>query len=74
MRSCLIDEKIQEQLQLTLTLLKINTKKGLLQLVKTSAPPLRPMPVKRTMAVTILVTVTNLRPMADYTMSEKDTK
>ena len=32
------------------------------------------MPVKRTMAVTILVTVTNLRPMADYTMSEKDTK
>ena len=46
---------MQGQLQLTLTLLKMNIKKGFLELVKTPAPPLGPMSVKRTRAMTVLM-------------------
>ena len=48
-------EKIQEQLQLALILRKVNTIIGLLQLVKTRAPPLWSMPVKRTEPLKIFI-------------------
>lgn len=43
-------------------IISVNTKERLLQLVKTPAPPLEPMPMTRKRPVTVLVGVTNLRP------------
>ena len=42
-------------------IISVNTKERLLQLVKTPAPPLEPMPMTRKRPVTVLVGVTNLR-------------
>ena len=53
------------------TLPKINTKNGLLQLRKTPAPPLGPMLGKNARPVTVLIAVTNLRPMRDQILSKK---
>lgn len=59
--------KIQGQLKLALTLLKINSKKRLRQLVKT---PERSLGVKKK-SVTVLEVVTHLRPMPDQITSKK---
>ena len=66
---CLLNKEIQRQPQLRLTLLTINTKKGLLQLVENTAPSLRPMPVRGTKAVTVLLAVMSPRPMPNQTTS-----
>lgn len=52
----------------------MNTNKWLLQLLKTTAPRLRPISVKRKIAVTVLVAVANMRPMPDQTKSKKNIK
>ena len=59
MRICLLDTTAT---MTTITPTNNKNQKQLLQLVKTSAPPLGPMPVKRTRAVTIVevVVVKNL--------------
>ena len=68
-------EGINESLfQLVLNLVEININKGLISLVKVPAPPLGPMPVKRTRTVTVIVTVTNLKPMLNQTTSKKEIK
>ena len=50
----------------------MNTNKWLLQLLKTTAPCLRPISVKRKIAVTALVAVANMRPMPGQTKSKRN--
>lgn len=69
MRICLLDEQIQGQPKLKLTLITINAKKGLLQSVKNPVPLLRLMSVKTTRVVTVLVAVMNLRSVPYQTTS-----
>ena len=63
--------KIQGQLQLALSLPKRIPNKGLLQLAKTQARPLMPVSVKRTIAVTVSVRLTNLSSIPDQTISKR---
>ena len=48
--------------------------KALLQIVKTSLLPLRLILVKKMRAMTVLVAMTNQRPIPDHTTSKKDIK
>lgn len=69
---CLLDKEIQRQPELRLTLLRINTKKELLQFVKNPSPSLKPIPVKRTVAVEVSIAVMNMRPMPNQITSNNN--
>ena len=72
MRICLL-EKIKEQLQLVLIQLKIKTKKTS-TISENPTPLLGPMPINRKRVVTVLVAMTNLRPISGQSTSKKGTK
>lgn len=69
---CLLDKEMQRQPELRLTLLRINTKNEFLQFVKNPAPSLKPIPVKRTVAVEVSITVMNMRPMPNRITSNNN--